>query len=318
MVELNTKLIEKLKKQQYETTGIHSAIKICSWTKKSLRDEGICYKEKFYGIRCHLCAQISPSVGFCQNNCAFCWRELDNTTGTDLMQGELDEPKEIIKNSILMQQKLLSGFGGNAKVNPKKLKQAQKPMHFAISLTGEPTLYPKLNNLIKELHNQNKTTFVVSNGQNPLAIKNIEPPTQLYLSVDAPTKDLFNIIDRPVNKDGWERLLESLSYIKELKEKTRTTLRFTLIKEMNMTNPEKWAELIKLSNPLFIEVKAYMFVGSSILRLKIENMPKHDEVREFSKQICKYCDYNIIDEKEESRVILLAKSDFPERIMKFD
>ena len=41
---------EILKKQHYEIAGKneHSAVQICRWTKKSLRDEGVCYKEKFY------------------------------------------------------------------------------------------------------------------------------------------------------------------------------------------------------------------------------------------------------------------------------
>ncbi|RLE41207.1 4-demethylwyosine synthase TYW1, partial [Candidatus Woesearchaeota archaeon] len=46
-----------LEKQQYAFIGRHSAIKICYWTKKSLLDEGVCYKQQFYGIKSHRCCQ---------------------------------------------------------------------------------------------------------------------------------------------------------------------------------------------------------------------------------------------------------------------
>lgn len=308
---------KKLQDQHYYVAGDNSAIKICSWTKKSLKDEGFCYKQKFYGIRAHLCCQMSPSVGYCPNRCLICWRDMEYTFG-NTVPDDCDDPKEIIENCIKGQRVLLSGHGGDDNVNKDKFKEAQEPMHFAISLTGEPTAYPKLNQLIKELHKLGKTTFVVTNGMNPDKLENIEPPTQLYLSVDAPNEELFKEIDNCTLDDGWQRLNHSLDAIKKLKTKTRTTLRFTLIKELNMIHPEQWAAIIKKSEPLFIEVKAYMYVGSSRERLEIENMPRHPEVKEFAEQICKHCDYQILDEKEESRVVLLAKEDFPGRIMVFD
>ena len=317
IIELPQDLKEMLKKQQYGFCGNHSAVKICTWAKKSLRDEDVCYKQTFYGIRSHLCCQMSPSVGFCQNRCIFCWREMEHTAGT-MMQGECDDPDTIITNCITQQQSLLSGFGGNVNVNGQKLKAAQEPMHFAISLTGEPTLYPHLNELIQKLHQRNKTTFVVSNGLMPDAIADIEPPTQLYISVDAPNQELFEKIDNCSYPDGWERLMKTLDNLKELKNKTRTTLRFTLIKDINMVDAKGWAETITRSQPLFVEVKSYMFVGSSRMRLTIENMPRHNETRAFAEEICRYCDYTIIDEKKESRVVLLAKEDFDGRVMRFE
>jgi tRNA wybutosine-synthesizing protein 1 len=308
-------LHELLEKQSYAFCGRHSAVKICTWTKKSLRNEDVCYKQKFYGIKSHRCCQISPVVGFCQNRCIFCWREIGLTLGTEMK--EWDEPEKVIRNAIEMQKKQLTGFGGNDKTGQEKLDEAFEPMHFAISLTGEPTIYPKLNEMIRLLHDMGKTTFVVSNGMLPERIAEIEPPTQLYLSVDGPTKEIFEKVDQPRFRDGWERLNSSLRAMRTLKEKTRTTLRLTLILGYNMEQPEKWAELIETAQPMFVEVKAYMFVGSSRLRLTIENMPRHNEVRDFSEQICRHCGYKIVDEKEESRVLLLMKEDSPDRIMKF-
>lgn len=45
------------------------------------------------------------------------------------------------------------------------------------------------------------------------------PVTQLYVSVDASTKDSLKRIDRPLFKDFWQRFLDSL---KALGEKVRT------------------------------------------------------------------------------------------------
>jgi tRNA wybutosine-synthesizing protein 1 len=311
-----------LEKQQYGFCGEHSAVKICSWTKKSLTDEGICYKEKFYGIRCHLCCQMTPSVGFCQNNCLICWRDQFQTEGTDKVKKtktnkKLDSPKEIVDKSIEQQRKLITGYGGNDKTNMKKFKDAQEPMHYAISLTGEPTLYPKLNELIKELHSRGKTTFLVSNGLQPNIIEKLEMPTQLYISLDAPNEELWKKIDRSSVKQGWTKLMKTFDILKKLKNKTRTTIRITLVKGLNMVNPKEYAFLLEKSEPKFVEVKAYMHVGGSQDRLEIENMPRHSEVKKFSKEICKHCDYKIIDEKSESRVVLLAKEDSKDRIMKF-
>ncbi|MFO7710762.1 MAG: radical SAM protein, partial [Candidatus Woesearchaeota archaeon] len=206
---VNTEMKELLEKQQYGFAGEHSAVKICTWAKKSMLDEGYCYKQQFYGIRSHLCCQMTPTIGYCHNRCIFCWRSLEDTIGIDMKENQ-DDPKEIVKNSIKQQQKLISGFGGNNKVNPEKLQEAQEPMHFAISLSGEPTLYPKLNELIDEIHARGKTTFVVSNGLEPERIRSLHPPTQLYLSIDAPNRELYERIDNSVLTDAWERFQQSL------------------------------------------------------------------------------------------------------------
>lgn len=306
-------LKERLEKQQYGFAGEHSAVKICSWTKKSLRGEGVCYKEKFYGIACHRCAQISTTVGFCQNHCIFCWREMDLSEGNATVVpsdtvSKLDDPAEVIEQCILQQRKLLTGFGGNDKVDMKKFKEAQDPTQWAISLTGEPTLYPKLNELIKLLKERKNSVFVVSNGLESDAIKHLEAPTQLYISLDAQNKELWKKIDVSLVKDGWEELMKSLSYLKTFNEKGRTAIRITLIKEINMVEPESFAKIIDMAEPTFVEVKGYMFIGSSRQRMNIENMPRHHEVKAFAQEICKHSSiYELTNEQEQSNVVLLTK-----------
>ena len=91
----------------------------------------------------------------------------------------------------------------------------------------------------------------------------------------------------------------------------------TLVKDNNMIYAKKYAEIIEKAEPKFVECKAYMFVGFSCQRLNIKNMPRHDEIVDFAKEIEKNSSYKIIDEKKESRVVLLMKNDFKGRVIKF-
>jgi tRNA wybutosine-synthesizing protein 1 len=293
-----------LQNQGYCFTGNHSAVKICTWTKKSLKDEDFCYKQQFYGIQSHLCCQMSPAVGFCQNKCVYCWREIDSTVGTVIRNP--DDPYKVIDNSILAQRKLLSGFGGCPGINRQKLKDAQNPRHFAVSLAGEPLIYPRINDLIAYLHSLKKTTFVVTNGLLPDRLSSIEPPTQMYLSLEAPDERLHKQVAQPVLKDAWKRQQKSLLALRDLKPSTKTVIRITAISGVNMVEPECYANLIRLAEPDFVEVKAYMFVGSSRQRLAMENMPLHNAVRGFAQKIAEFASYRLKDEKEESRVVLLS------------
>ena len=290
---------KKLEEQGYRFIGEHSAIKTCEWKKKSLTNKGVCYK-KFYGINSHLCCQMSVAVNFCDEDCIFCWREHKNFSFE-----KIDDPNELLKNIPKAEKSLLSGLGGNEYIDKKKFSQAYNPIHFAISLTGESIYYPRINELIQEIHKNKGTTFLVTNGQSPSLLKKLTQPTQLYISLAANSKEMFNNICKPSRKNGWELLIKSLDLLKVLK--TRTTIRLTLIKGINMTEPEKYVEILEKASPKFIEVKAYMRVGASRNRLDTKNMPLHSEIKEFAKEICKYSSYRIIDEQKESRVILLMK-----------
>ena len=72
-----------------------------------------------------------------------------------------------------------------------------------------------------------------------------------------------------------------------------------------MEQPEKYAELIKKADPDYVEVKAYMCVGSSRDRLTLDNMPTFDEVKEFARKIGEACGKELVNESEISRVVLL-------------
>ncbi len=304
MPQFNEQYRKLLEKQQYILVGSHSAVKVCGWTKNMLRGRGGCYKLKFYGIMSHRCLQMTTSLS-CANRCIFCWRDYKAPVSRE-WKWEVDDPEWIIEESIKAQRKLLTGFGGNPKVPREMWEEAMNPRHVALSLTGEPIIYPKINEIISGFHKRKMSTFLVTNAQYPEAIRNLRIATQLYISMDAPTPEMLKLIDRPLFQDYWQRFIESLKAMSE--KRFRKTIRITAIKGMNMSHEKEYAELVKIANPEFIEVKAYMFVGASRERLKMENMPRHEEVREFAKRILAYLpDYELVSEHRPSRVVLLAK-----------
>lgn len=302
-----------LENQGYRLVGDHSVIKICLWCKKSLKDEDTCYKNTFYGINSHRCVQMSPIIDVCSLSCEWCWRDVNKTS---LKLDVVNSPKEIIDGCIKEQKKILQGFLGNKKTNLKKFKEAMKPKHFAISLTGEPTYYPELPELINELKKREISSFLVTNGTNPDMLKKLikNQPTQLYITLPAPDEDVFKRVCRPLIKNAWGNILESLSLMSKFK---RNVVRLTLVKDLNMLNPDGYSKLIKKAKPFFVEVKAGMATGYARYRIGYEQMPLHSEIKEFSKQIAKFTNYKVMDEKKESRVVLLMKEDKGRKLKSF-
>lgn len=322
---LPEKIKKILKKQHYEIVGKneHSAVQICRWTKKSLRDEGVCYKEKFYGIKSHLCCQMTPAVMWCPNKCIHCWRAVELTIGDELPNKNLDSPYEIINECIKAQKKLLQGFNIDknskkeqlSKANQKKYEEAQEPMQFAISLSGEPTTYIHLGGLINELRKRGKTSFLVTNGLYPEKLKellkNKQLPTQLYISVNTPNKELYKKFHRSKLEDAWERLNQTLELLPRLKNKTRTIFRMNLVKDLNMypEQAKEYAQLIKKSQPLFVEIKGFMSVGFARKRLGYERMPTDKEMEEFIEILLKELGkkWKLLDKHEFSRAYVLGE-----------
>ncbi len=298
---------ERLEKQQYRVVGSHSTVKTCGWTKKMIRGQGGCYKLKFYGIMSNQCLQMSTSM-MCANRCVFCWRDYKSPVDKE-WKFDVDDPKMILDESVKAHHQLLIGFKGYDKVNKEAYAQSQEVKHVALSLTGEPINYPKINEILKLFNQKEISTFLVTNAQYPDEIRKLVPVTQLYLSIDAPTKEILKKVDNPLFTDYWERMIQCLEKIKTRKD--RTCIRLTLIKGLNDSPHEKYAELIKIGEPDFIEVKAYMFVGASRQRLTKDHMPLHEEIVIFSKALVKYLDdYEIVAEHIPSRVVMLARKKF--------
>ncbi|MEM3641979.1 MAG: radical SAM protein, partial [Candidatus Bathyarchaeia archaeon] len=212
--------------------------------------------------------------------------------------------------SIKAQLEILSGYKGNPKANSQKFKEALRPRHAAISLTGEPTLYEPIGELIQVFRKRGFTTFLVSNGTVPSALAKLsQEPTQLYISVCAPNKETFERVCRPIFKGAWEKLNETLGLLRSFS--CPTVIRITAVRGLNMKDIEDYAELIEKANPTYVEPKAYMHVGFSRLRLGYESMPSYREIRDFALQLATETGYNIVDESEESRVALLSRLEKP-------
>ena len=80
-----------------------------------------------------------------------------------------------------------------------------------------------------------------------------------------------------------------------------------------MSEAKGYGELVEKAKPTYIEAKAYMHVGFSRRRLVFENMPSHKEMRAFAARLAAETTYDIIDESEESRVVLLSRLGKPKR-----
>ncbi|MCK5301441.1 MAG: radical SAM protein, partial [Thermoplasmatales archaeon] len=182
------------------------------------------------------------------------------------------------------------------------------PNMVACSLSGEPTLYPKLGDFFDECHKKNMITFLVTNGTNPKSLINLDPlPKQLYISIVAPNESLYKKICSPTISNGWKKINETLEILSSLD--TRTVIRHTLMNDWNMDKKyiNDYAKLINKANPMFIEPKGYVFVGYSRNRMHLKNMPTHTNIREFSVNLSNKINYNIEMERSDSRVLLLTR-----------
>jgi len=187
----------------------------------------------------------------------------------------------------------------------------------ACSLSGEPTLYPFLSDFFEEAHKKGFTTFLVTNGTNPEALKKMDVlPKQLYVSIVAPNKELYKKICSPLISDGWEKINETLNLLSSLN--TRVVIRHTLVKNWNMNEKyiDGYAKLDRIADPLFIEPKGYVFVGYSRKRMTLSDMPSHKNVKDFGLKLADKTGYELVMEKSDSRVVLLSKTGKPARFDK--
>lgn len=61
------------------------------------------------------------------------------------------------------------------------MKEGLNAKHCALSLVGEPIMYPEINTLIELLHQQEISTFLVTNAQFPDAIRLVN--FQLFVTI---------------------------------------------------------------------------------------------------------------------------------------
>ena len=308
---------EQLKKEGYKLIGTHSAVKLCRWTKHQLRGRGGCYKHTFYGITSYQCMEATPSLA-CANKCVFCWRHHKNPVGKE-WRWKTDDPLFIVEEAVQAHVSMIKETKGIPGVQMDRWKEAHTVKHCALSLVGEPIMYPRINEFLSELHNRDISTFLVTNGQHPQAIESLLPITQLYVSVDAPTQESLIAIDRPLFQDAWDRLKQSLVSLKNKGQ--RTVARLTVVKGWNSDEVSGYAKLIALGHVSLVEIKGVTFCGKSdASNLNMSNSPWHHEVVELAKTLKVELDrlretdgavpqYDLACEHKHSCSVLLARVD---------
>lgn len=137
------------------------------------------------------------------------------------------------------------------------------------------------------------------------------PVTQLYVSIDAGTKEGLKKIDRPLFRDYWERFLASLEALANKGQ--RTVYRLTLVKDRNTEEIDNYVELVRRGRPSFIEVKGVTYCGySGASNLTMANVPYHHEVIDFCQKLVAKLgpDYELACEHAHSCSILIAHTSF--------
>ena len=315
LIQIRPAVADQLRKAKYGVAD-HSTVELCHWTKRSFRHEGDCYKHKFYGISTHRCMEFSPAGMHCENRCVYCWRPMEFYDSLSMRPEQVVGPEETLARLMAERKRLINGYYGDSRNDRQRLDESLLPAHYAISLSGEPTMYPKLPELIRHIKSLDatKSVFLVTNGQEPDMIRRLQDedalPTQLYLSSNAADIESFMRINRPRYEDSWERWNRTLGMLKELD--TRTVLRVTLIRGYNDLAGmiPAFASMFERGSPHFVEIKSYMHIGRSTNRLERTNMLDMDEVREFAGQIVRRCGgaFSVMDESVVSRISVLQNN----------
>ena len=283
MVPANSPTYKSLTKQGYKIVGTHSGVKVCRWTKSALRGRGSCYKHSFYGIASHLCMEATPSLS-CSNKCVFCWRHGTNPVGTT-WRWEVNEPEMIFQGMKEGHYRMIKSMRGVPGVRSERFAEAMKIRHCALSLVGEPIFYPHINRLLDMLHRERISSFLVCNAQHPDHLERLSKVTQLYVSIDASNKDSLKRIDRPLNRDFWERFLRCMDILRARRFEQRTVFRLTLVKGFNIEDEaEGYADLVERALPGFVEIKGVTYCGTSTSQgagLSMQNVPFYEEVSAF-------------------------------------
>ncbi|PNS14698.1 hypothetical protein CAC42_1720 [Sphaceloma murrayae] len=314
MVPVTSPTYKALTKQGYTIVGSHSGVKLCRWTKSALRGRGSCYKYSFYGINSHRCMESTPSLS-CSNKCVFCWRHGTNPVSTTWRWTVDPAPLVFagIKAGHYQKIKMMRGVPG---VLASRFSEAMQIRHCALSLVGEPIFYPHINELLSLLHSERISTFLVCNAQHPDQLAALDHVTQLYVSIDAATKEGLKKIDRPLHRDYWERFLRCMDILREKRDTQRTVFRLTLVKGFNIDEEvEGYADLVQRARPGLVEIKGVTFCGTSTSAsagLTMQNVPFYEEVCEFVEALDRALEkrglgYGIAAEHKHSCCVLLAE-----------
>jgi len=223
--------------------------------------------------------------------------------------------KELINHQDIL--KLLDKFVTNESDIKKVYENAMNPSHAAISLEGEPTLYPYIGELVSEFRKRRFTTFIVSNGTNPNAIQNMSDnnnlPTILYITLPTPDYNSYIKIFRPRLKDNWDNIKKTLNLLRDLK--CRTVLRITCVNELTLKDEfiKEYVNIINQAKPNFVDLKSFTVEAGAVdinKRLGTTQsssfyVPSYKRLKDFALKICNLGGFEIIKEHIPSRDILI-------------
>ena len=250
----------------------------------------------------------------------------------------MDPPEMLVEGALQNHYKMIKQMRGVPGVLPERFEEGFQVRHCALSLVGEPIMYPEINTFTELLHEKGISSYLVTNAQFPEEMKTLKPVTQLYISIDASTKDALKAVDRPLNRDFWERFTSCIEQLALRLERTvfRLTLgrpkdyiqvtylnctihdfglhisSFYLVKGWNAEEIDNYAKLVLMGKPDFIEVKGVTYCGTSkASKLTMENVPWHEEVIFFVQKLADQLpDYEIACEHEHSNCILISHKKF--------
>ena len=241
-------------------------------------DGGGCYKHTFYNISSFQCMEMTPSLA-CANKCVFCWRHHTNPVARSFTWNH-DSAEFLVDAGLAAHRGMIKQMKGVPGVQEDRLTEAMSVKHCALSLVGEPIIYPEISNFVGILHKKHISSFMVTNAQFPDQIRDLAPVTQLYVSIDAGSKEALKRIDRPIFEDFWERYLACVREIRLKRQ--RTVFRLTLVNFYNVQDMQGYAQLVRMGCPDFIEVKGVTFCGAHASSdLTMKNVPFHEEVVKF-------------------------------------
>jgi wyosine [tRNA(Phe)-imidazoG37] synthetase (radical SAM superfamily) len=260
--------------------------------------------------------------------------------GIHVSKNKIERAINLLKNQHFIEQKnnSVSGFEldddvgccidtreelevliNRALTTPDEIMQAHSeamiPNHSAISLDGEPLLYPEMSDFVQEFKKQSMTTFIVTNGTLPERIKVLDPlPSQLYITLPAPNERIYKQVCRPMIKNGWNKILESLELMNTLS--CRTVVRLTAVKNINIGDQflKDYLDIIKKSNPNFLEIKGFTLQAKALSikdRLKSNKplqyyFPEYDYLEDLALKFQEISGFPLIYKNQASRDFLFA------------
>lgn len=79
----------------------------------------------------------------------------------------MDEAIDVVEGAMENHYKMIKQLKGVPGVKAERFEEAFTIKHCALSLVGEPIMYPQINEFVDILHSRNISSFLVTNAQFP-------------------------------------------------------------------------------------------------------------------------------------------------------